>query len=294
MSLVLRRLARPSWLCLVLLALPRLAPAQAIPGVQDGWVTTSDLHRLHYLTAGSGPTIVFVPGWTMPAEIWEPQLRHFMKDYHVVALDPRSQGRSDHTSDGNNVERRAQDIHELLQQLGGASVLVGWSLAAIEALQMTDTYGTANVRGLVLVDGQISVDSDSATQAYLSRFLMRVLIDRKAFTAQFVKGMFKTPQTQGYLDRLTKAALTTPTGAAHDLINNAYGSGPRDWRPALSRVDRPVLFIGGAGSAPGADAVRAILPSAQTVTFDQAGHAMFVDEPDHFNQVLEAFITGLK
>lgn len=33
---------------------------------------TSDGVELHYLEAGSGPTLVFVPGWTMPADIWEP------------------------------------------------------------------------------------------------------------------------------------------------------------------------------------------------------------------------------
>ena len=55
---------------------------------------TSDGVELHYLEAGSGPTIVFVPGWTAPAEIWEPQMAHFAATHRVVALDPRSQGRS--------------------------------------------------------------------------------------------------------------------------------------------------------------------------------------------------------
>jgi non-heme chloroperoxidase len=31
---------------------------------------TSDGVKLHYLEAGSGPSMVFVPGWTMPAWIW--------------------------------------------------------------------------------------------------------------------------------------------------------------------------------------------------------------------------------
>ena len=50
---------------------------------------TSDGVRLHYLDAGSGPPLVFVPGWTMPAWIWEPQLSHFSASHRVVALDPR-------------------------------------------------------------------------------------------------------------------------------------------------------------------------------------------------------------
>lgn len=50
---------------------------------------TSDGIKLHYLEAGSGPTLMFVPGWTMPAWIWEPQLSHFSASHRVVALDPR-------------------------------------------------------------------------------------------------------------------------------------------------------------------------------------------------------------
>jgi non-heme chloroperoxidase len=61
---------------------------------RSGHFMTSDGVELHYLEAGSGPTIMFVPGFTAPAEIWEPQLVHFAATHRVVALDPRSQGRS--------------------------------------------------------------------------------------------------------------------------------------------------------------------------------------------------------
>ena len=94
-----------------------LASQSGSHGVEDGWFKTSDGVRLHYLVGGSGTTIVFVPGWTMPAEIWQSQLRHFISQSRVVALAPRSQGRSDRPSEGHFVERRAMDIHELLVHL---------------------------------------------------------------------------------------------------------------------------------------------------------------------------------
>src|SRR5439155_20800358 len=85
-------------------AVPADARAAALPGLADQWFVTSDSVRLHYLSGGSGPTIVFVPGWTMPAEIWEPQLRYFVRSHRVIALDPRSQGASDRVSEGNFVD----------------------------------------------------------------------------------------------------------------------------------------------------------------------------------------------
>ena len=40
---------------------------------------TSDGVRIHYLEAGSGRPIVFIPGWTMPAWIWQKQIDEFSK-----------------------------------------------------------------------------------------------------------------------------------------------------------------------------------------------------------------------
>lgn len=87
-----------SLISVVLLA---VSAARGAPPVKDGFVTTSDGVGLHYLESGSGPSILFVPGWTMPAEIWEPQMRHFWARYRVVAMDPRSQGASDRPTEGH-------------------------------------------------------------------------------------------------------------------------------------------------------------------------------------------------
>ena len=78
--------------------------------VRGGFFTTSNGVRLHYLEAGRGPSLVFEPGWTMPADIWQPQIDYFSRSYHVVALDPRSQGESQKVTEGHSIERRAGDI----------------------------------------------------------------------------------------------------------------------------------------------------------------------------------------
>src|SRR6185503_5658274 len=65
--------------------------------------TTSDGVRLRYIDEGAGETLLFVPGWLMPAEIWRPQIDYFARKYRVIALDPRSQGDSQIAESGNNV-----------------------------------------------------------------------------------------------------------------------------------------------------------------------------------------------
>jgi len=94
------------------------------------------------------------------------------------------------------------------------------------------------------VDGVIWVAPRSNFAAFVDSVLVRVLRDRRTFTAAFVHDMYHTPQDAHYLARVTRAALTTPTPTAYTLLASAYALGRRDWRAALSRVDRPVLCLG--------------------------------------------------
>src|SRR3990172_7379864 len=126
----------------LLLLLPVTAAAgeaYKVPGTKDGFVTTPDGVKIHYLEAGYRsqtlgvarshgfdekgryvshtksvvvalqPVILFVPGWTMPAWIWEKQIAHFSKTHRVVAMDPRSQGESQQTTEGHYPAARARD-----------------------------------------------------------------------------------------------------------------------------------------------------------------------------------------
>ena len=63
------RMKHPTALALILLGVIALAPgalAQADKPLktQGGFVTTSDGIKIHYIEAGKGPTILFVPGFS--------------------------------------------------------------------------------------------------------------------------------------------------------------------------------------------------------------------------------------
>ena len=122
----------------------------------SAFFTTSDSVKIHYLEAGSGRPIVFIPGWTMPAWIWQPQIDELAKKYHVIAVDPRSQGESDKPTFGHLPETRARDYKELVDHLQlKRPVLVGWSMGCGELMKYVEQFGTDNLAGLVLVDGLI-------------------------------------------------------------------------------------------------------------------------------------------
>jgi non-heme chloroperoxidase len=277
-----------AWISVTAAAWPQSEPRSAR-------FLTSDGVELHYLEAGSGPALVFVPGWTMPAEIWEPQLRHFARTHRAIALDPRSQGRSQKVQDGHYLSRRAEDIGELIHHLNAApAVVVGWSLAVLEVLTYAQEFGTEALRAAILVDMFVGQDLKPGEPHPLDApWLSQMQKDRPAFTNAFVRSMYQTRQTEEYLERITQAALATPTNTAVTLVTNVHPLGSGDWRPALDALDRPVLYVAAKGSASQADMVRERRPDARVAVFDDAGHALFVDQAERFNRLIEEFLASL-
>lgn len=276
------------------LLLPLLA-ASFLHGAswKEGFVRASDGARLHYLEAGSGPAIVLQPGWTMPAEIWEPQLRGLSPQFRVVALDPRSQGKSERVEDGHYAERRAQDIKEVAEALQlGPMVLAGWSLGVGEVLTYVAQFGTSSLRGLVLVDGEVGRDPDPQRAAAVLGMLRSLQTNRDAWGARFVRSMYKRPQSEEYLQRITATARGVPTNTAFTLVANAYLSG-KDLRPVLKAVDKPLLVVAAPGTRAQAEMVKQFKPGARVEIFPDAGHALFVDEAERFNRLLAEFAAAL-
>src|SRR5271156_4429101 len=257
--------------------------------VKDSSFTTSDGVKLHYLESGTGPIILFVPGWTMPAEIWQPQIEYFSKSYRVVAVDPRSQGASDKPAEGNYPGRRAQDYKELIDHLGGSPVvMVGWSLAVHEALTFVEMFGTKTLSGLVLVDLAVYTPSRQEERDGRYTMLHNFQADRKKFAATFVRGMYHKPQTEPYLESVTAASLKTPTNSAVAML--AEFAVKNDLRPVLPKLNIPVLAVMTENNRAAADLIRSSVSGSQAEVFEDAGHCLFVDDADRFNAVLENFL----
>jgi microsomal epoxide hydrolase len=252
---------------------------------------TSDNIALHYFDAGSGSAIVLVPGWTMSADIFERQINELSKRFRVVALDPRSQGDSDKPSDGNTLERHAMDIKELLEHLKlQSAVLLGWSNGVPDVLTFVEQIGTANLRGVVLVDGFLNV-GDPSVQKALNGMLQKFQADRPKFTDGFVRSMYLTKQTDEYILHVEEESLKTPTNTAVVEMFNVVSKG--DFTPILARMDKPVLYICEPQLESQGKLLQAILPKARVEVFKGMGHALFVDDAEHFNKVVTEFVDSL-
>jgi non-heme chloroperoxidase len=299
-----------------LLAAAALAISSRASGTKSGFVKTADGVKIHYLEAGaprtvgafqvSGskvsvfnlhaqPSILFVPGWTMPAWIWQKQIDYFSKNYRVVAMDPRSQGESTQTGEGLYPAARARDIKTVVDQLHLAPVvLVGWSMAVTELAAYVDQFGTRDVAGFVFVDDNFGGLAPGDGQADLL-FIAQILADRQKNTEAFVHNLcFKKPQPSDYLNRVVAACMRTPTSDAVALLVGKYSA---DYRSAAAKIDKPTLFCyADAPYMPAAaqQAMQQSVKGSQLEVFYGDGHALFVDDADHFNSVLEHFLNRLQ
>jgi non-heme chloroperoxidase len=143
----------------------------------------------------------------------------------------------------------------------------------------------------VLVDGYVT-DKPGDLFAPISGWMNEVQQDRQKQADGFVRSMFKKPQSEDYLKRVIDVSTQVPADTAVLLIYNMIAV--RDFSPGLARVNRPVLFTYQPESQPSADYLQSKLgDKLRLERFDGDGHALFVDDPDKFNHVLQDFLQSL-
>ncbi len=260
--------------------------------MKSRFFATSDKVKLHYLEAGTGPAILFIPGFLTPAEIWQPQLDHFSEQHRVVALDPRSHGKSEKPNHGHYPARLAKDIFETIDELNLAPVvLVAWAFGCSDTLMYVQNHGTKQLRGLVLVDGFVGRDrSPDRVVSYLE-WNLKIQENHEVEVRKFVRSWFKQPHSEEYLDRIAEAALKYPLDsiaamqATHQTLDNQSST--------LKAIDVPLMYVGIEEKRDQAEIVRKNASEAQIEFVDNAGHALFVDQPAKFNRILSNFLTQI-
>lgn len=78
--------------------------------IESKYVTVAPGVELHILEKGEGKPLVFIPGLTFSGEIFKNQLEYFSSEYRVIAIDPRGQGYSAKTVDGNDYLTHGRDV----------------------------------------------------------------------------------------------------------------------------------------------------------------------------------------
>ena len=249
--------------------------------------------------SNSGATLIFIPGWSTGADIWRHQIDMFAKTYRVIAFDPRSQGESTKTTTGNTPETRAQDLHALLERLGvRRPVLIGWSQGVQDIAAYVERYGTKELAGIVLVDAAISDGADGMAarpQETAAQFKMFAVYQahQREYLGGMMRAIISKPPSDGAIEELVSTGMKTPAdiGVAM-LVADMFGV---NRTLALQKIDCPTLIIASAKSDELARQQTAAnqIPHARFEKVDDAAHAVFVDQPDRFDELVKSFLAKL-
>lgn len=270
------------------------------PSVARQWdrITVADGVEIAYTERGSGPPVMFVPGWTMSGEVFEHQLAGLAPRFRVITFDPRSHGRSTVTGEGNSYPQQGRDLVAVLDALRLSAVhLVGWSFGALACLEAIEHAGTERLRSLTAIDqppkplatGAAGDWADGDLDEFLDGFVAPMVAEPEAFAAEFATWALDRTPEPSELRWLTAMHLATPRHAAESLLVSALFCDYTDLTRSLN------------AAFPLANAVRrdwfdqaepwlsAHAPDA--VLWTMASHLGFWDSPAEFSERLETFLT---
>jgi len=254
---------------------------------------------LHYVEAGQGQPIVFIPGWTLTTELFRAQIEAFADSHRVVSFDPRSHGQSTKTSEGNTYAQHGRDLGSLLEKLGLDNVvLVGWSSGSHDVLAYVREHGVDRLRGVVLVDEPPKAVGDSADEWVYGTYddyrstLEGLLYRRRESAEGLARWMTARDLSEEEIRWIAEESLKTPTGAALSLMVDTT---LLDYTAEARALDGqvPVLFMLRQSWAEDARAwIERTLPAARGITL--GSHAEHWEQPKVFNTKLREFLVSLE
>jgi pimeloyl-ACP methyl ester carboxylesterase len=252
------------------------------------------LHTLHWGDPAK-PGLILLHGGGANAHWWDHLAPSLAGRFHVVALDFRGHGDSDHPT-----ELRSgafyDDARALVEHIGSEEVaLVGHSMGGHVALDYASRHPTT--RGVCAIDVARGAQRRSRRSARLALAFRRTYrtrddaIDRFRFlpAAEHCSEALRTSIARHSIRR-------EPDGRyGYKFDPRWFGVRP-DRRPDLSGVRCPVLLLRGSESslltAEGVAALVAELRDAELLEIAGAGHHVQLDRPDEVLVALLGFLPA--
>jgi non-heme chloroperoxidase len=272
------------------------------------YFTTSDGVQIFYKSFGEGRPMLFSHGWPLSADAWDTQILFFgTKGFRVIAHDRRSHGRSDQVWHGNNMDRYADDLAELIQKLDlRDAILVGHSTGGGEVAHYLGRHGTERVAAAVLVGAvpPLMLKTDANPEGLPIEVFDGIRAGVASNRSQFFKDLASpfyghnrkgANVSQGLQDGFWLQGMAGGIKGLYDCIHEFSEV---DYSQDLARIDVPVLFIHGDD-----DQIVPIQAAAEkAVKLTRKGilkvypggpHGLAETVPDQFNRDVMEFIGGL-
>jgi sigma-B regulation protein RsbQ len=239
---------------------------------------------LYSTSAGAGPTIIFVHGWTCDTSSWREQMPVFDDDYRVIALDLPGHGLSGAPADGQfSMELFARAVEAVRAEAGADQiVLVGHSMGAPVIRQYAIDH-PEHVAGLVSVDGILDLRTLGSGRVQLPPPTPE---NREAM----IRGMFVATTPEPLQAHILEMMLGAPEATA-------IGAQAAMFDPAIRTaevIEAPTLAVAaGTSSVQDPAAVRDVSPNFESTQVAGTGHFLMMEKPAEFNRILADFLERI-
>lgn len=248
----------------------------------------------HVETAGDGPPLLLLHGFTGSAANWRNHISVFSRHFRTMAIDLLGHGGSASPAEAArySMAQCVEDVNGILTalQVDSAAVL-GYSLGGRVALSLSATY-PERVSHLLMVSGSPGLASAEERAARItSDEALAAQIERDGLEA-FVNYWENIPlfASQKSLPAAVRAALrhqrlqNNALGLANSLRGLGTGVQPSLWE-RLSEIKTPTLLLAGELDTKFtniAQQMAARLPNAHLHIVPGAGHAVQLEKPEIF------------
>jgi pimeloyl-ACP methyl ester carboxylesterase len=260
--------------------------------------------RLHYESVGSGPPVVFCHEYASDARAWEAQLRFFGRRYRAIAYNGRGYPPSTVPQDDSDWlhHHLINDLAGLLDALGiERAHVVGQATGGNVALNFAIAH-PERVNGLVVIGaGAGTSDRDrwlAGARALADDIAARGTAQAFASIEQAPqRAIFQAKDPRGWQDFLALLHDLSPVAAEKLMRITLTDRLPvTALKEKLAGMTLPVLVMTGDQDFPSHEACRFIrdhAPHAGLAMLPMCGHAMNLEEPMLFNQMVSDFLSAV-
>ena len=250
---------------------------------------------------GSGPDLVLLHGWGLNVRVWDGLVQELRNRFRLIAVDLPGHGRSAWSSGRSTPAEQAWLIHSSLAPVSTHYSLLGWSLGAQLALDLTAAM-PAQVDRLVLVAAtpRFTESADwphGMKESVINRMAAQLRDNYRQTVSDFLELQVRgSAQGASVLEQLRKALLVHGEAQLEALEAGLTTLGTTDLRGTLPHVKAPTLVIAGQHdriTPPAAShALADALPDATYVEMQRAAHAPFLSHKAEFASLVSQFLTG--
>jgi len=268
------------------------------------FAVTSDKVQLYYEEVGQGTPILFVHEFAGDHRSWEPQLREFGKRYRCIAYAARGYPPSDvpPSPDAYSYQHVMRDAVAVLDHLKIEQAhIVGLSMGGYITLQFALNHPN-RVRSMTLA-GTGSGSERWYTDTFHKNSRELALMFEREGSAEVAttygigpsRVPFMIKDARGFAEFSKHLAEHDAQGSAH-TSRGFQGARPSlyDFEDAMRRLTIPALIVVGDEDDRCIEPslfLKAAIPASGLVMLPKTGHAVNLEEPDLFNQVVGDFLV---